>query len=311
MPLNQLKLCVCGHPRVGKSALRESLCKNYFQAHFGKDVKQTVDTDVGRHTSGINIASLQLSSNLTFTLWDFAGQVENFVTHHFFISTESTVFLVMVNLTASLLDQRAQLISWLGFVKSRNLGQLPFSSSVSQTDKVPMIRSRQRNKRTLPGRLRCGTMQWSGTTSDSSQDSSSSNSSCSGGSGGGGGTNSNNNNEESAQQAYTSVIQQIPVLIVGSHYDLVPGERAEAVLKEVQALVVEVREMFQEYLEVYPKILPLNCLKATSTEMKDLKEELTTVSTKLVEVRNYILSYSFILSFFLFSIGHLSLLRCL
>ena len=77
-----------------------------------------------RHTFGIEITSMQLSGRDIFSVWDFAGQVENFITHQFFISTQNTVFTVLVNLTDPLEEQRRQLMRWLGFIKMRNLGQV-------------------------------------------------------------------------------------------------------------------------------------------------------------------------------------------
>ena len=94
------------------------------QKLLGRDVKETEEEDTGRCTFGIEITSLQLSGRDLFSVWDFAGQIESFITHHLFISTQSTVFAVLVDLTSSIDDQRAQLLRWLGFIKMRNLGQV-------------------------------------------------------------------------------------------------------------------------------------------------------------------------------------------
>lgn len=91
---------------------------------MGKAVEETDEADVDRHTFGIEITSMQLSGRDIFSVWDFAGQVENFITHQFFISTQNTVFTVLVNLTDPLEEQRRQLMRWLGFIKMRNLGQV-------------------------------------------------------------------------------------------------------------------------------------------------------------------------------------------
>ena len=84
----------------------------------------TDDDDVLRSTFGIEITTMQLSGKDLFSVWDFAGQVESFITHQFFISTQSTVFTVLVDLTNGLDEQRDQLMCWLGFIKMRNLGQV-------------------------------------------------------------------------------------------------------------------------------------------------------------------------------------------
>lgn len=77
-----------------------------------------------RHTFGIEITSMQLNGKDLFSVWDFAGQTESFITHQFFISTQSTVFAVLINCNDSQEEQRKQLMLWLGFIKTRNLGQV-------------------------------------------------------------------------------------------------------------------------------------------------------------------------------------------
>ena len=94
------------------------------QTLLGRDVAETPEGDVDRSTFGIEITSMQLSGKDLFSVWDFAGQVESFITHQFFISTQNTVFTVLVDLTKSVEEQRAQLMFWLGFIKMRNLGQV-------------------------------------------------------------------------------------------------------------------------------------------------------------------------------------------
>lgn len=89
-----------------------------------RNVEETDEGNVERCTFGIEITSMQLSGRDLFSVWDFAGQIENFVTHQFFISTQSTVFTVLIDLMDSLKDQRKQLMRWLGFIKMKNLGQV-------------------------------------------------------------------------------------------------------------------------------------------------------------------------------------------
>lgn len=143
--LDRIKLCICGFPRVGKSAMRESLSRPYLQALLRKPIEETDESNVERLTFGIEITSMQLSGRDLFSVWDFAGQIENFVTHQFFISTQSTVFAVLVNLTHSLKEQRKQLWRWLGFIKMKNLGQITISTGLLEIEKdtVPMPHRRK------------------------------------------------------------------------------------------------------------------------------------------------------------------------
>ncbi len=84
----------------------------------------TSEDSVARCTVGIEITSMQLSGRDLFSVWDFAGQIENFITHQLFISTQSTVFTVLINLKDSVDTHKYQLMQWLGFIKMRNLGQV-------------------------------------------------------------------------------------------------------------------------------------------------------------------------------------------
>lgn len=89
-------------------------------------MEETAENDVNRCTFGIEITSMQLSGKDLFSVWDFAGQIDNFITHQFFISTQSTVFTVLINLRDSPEEQKVHLMRWLGFIKMRNLGQVIF-----------------------------------------------------------------------------------------------------------------------------------------------------------------------------------------
>lgn len=83
---------------------------------------------------------------------------------------------------------------------------------------------------------------------------------------------------------YGSYIQPVPVIIVGSHYDKLEGQRAIEAVQKTQQLVDELREQFEEYLDISPQLYPLNCLKSVSAEIRALKERLCVVRSKLVEV---------------------------
>ena len=109
------------------------------QALLGRSVEVTGEDDVIRSTFGIEITTMQLSGKDLFSVWDFAGQVESFITHQFFISTQSTVFTVLVDLTTGLEEQRAQLMCWLGFVKMRNLGQVSATLYITALTKFQWV----------------------------------------------------------------------------------------------------------------------------------------------------------------------------
>ena len=111
---------------------------------------------------------------------------------------------------------------------------------------------------------------------------------------------------DAPEEMYGSVLQPVPVIIVGSHYDLVPSTNQQPFLARTQDLVTEMKKRFalhstyytvnsmleaflsvfrfEEYLDISPKLFPLNCLKSVSAEIKLLKDHLCEVRSKLLEV---------------------------
>ena len=248
--------------------MRESLKKPYLLTLLGtKDVEETPEDDVKRHTFGIDISQLQLSGRDLFSVWDFAGQVESFITHQFFLSTESTIFTVVVDMTKPLKDQRAELLWWLGFIKTRNLGQVPFYPSRMDQEAIPMPSRRKEIYRQLqvkPWMVKGDSLLNGSSSKEEDLE--------------------DGNSSDSQNSMYGSVLQPVPVVIVGSHLDLVPVDQQPEVVGNTQRLVDEMRDRFEEYLEISPKLYPLNCLKAVSAEIKVLKDRLCEVRSKLLEV---------------------------
>ena len=246
--------------------MRESLKKPFRSLLGPKDVEETPDDDVTRHTFGIDISPMQLSGKDLFSVWDFAGQVESFITHQFFLSTESTIFTVVVDMTKPLKDQRAELLWWLGFIKTRNLGQVPFYPSRMEQEAIPMPSRRKEIYRQLqvkPWMMKGDTLLNGSNKEEDLED---------------------GNSSDSQNSMYGSVLQPVPVVIVGSHLDLVSVNQQPDVVGNTQRLVDEMRDRFEEYLEISPKLYPLNCLRAVSAEMKVLKDRLCEVRSKLLEV---------------------------
>ena len=247
--------------------MRESLKKPYLRHLLGpKDLEETPVDDVTRHTFGIDISPMQLSGKDLFSVWDFAGQVESFITHQFFLSTESTIFTVVVDMTKPLKDQRAELLWWLGFIKTRNLGQVPFYPSRMEQEAIPMPSRRKEIYRQLqvkPWMVKEGTLLNGSNKEEDLED---------------------GNSSDSQSSMYGSVLQPVPVVVVGSHLDLVPVDQQPEVVGNTQRLVDEMRDRFEEYLEISPKLYPLNCLRAVSAEMKVLKDRLCEVRSRLLEV---------------------------
>ena len=205
-------------------------------------------------------------------------------------------------------EQRSQLLLWLGFIKTRNLGQKPFVDSPTEQDSVPMATDQKPRRRLLTARL----MQKPQVVvaSDTSIPEQNGTETAGKGSGGeeeagkrkdelegseeargaeenlaeGAGDPKNQNGSQKPVEMYGSYIEPVPVVIVGSHYDKLEGQAATEAVQQAQQLVDELREQFEEYLTISPRLYPLNCLSAVSKEIKDLKERLCEVRSELVEV---------------------------
>jgi len=61
-------------------------------------------------------------------------------------------------------------------------------------------------------------------------------------------------------------------------------DQQQKVVSNTQRLVDAMQDRFEEYLEISPKLYPLNCLRAVTPEMKVLKDQLCEVRSKLIEV---------------------------
>ncbi|KAL5476240.1 hypothetical protein EMCRGX_G026162 [Ephydatia muelleri] len=243
--LDFMKLCICGHPRVGKSSLKASLSK-----------KEVAPTNEGEspNTFGIDVSQVNLSGSY-FSVWDFAGQVDSFITHQFFISTESTIFTVIVNLTTPFEEQQEELRWWLSFIKARNLGQVPFvANSTESGNYVPMCTSvpeQQPPRRPLS----------SGPPEERRE------------------------SVVSEDAMFCSVVLPVPVVVIGSHYDLLSPEVGRRALERLQDFANEMRELFRLYLMLSDRVFPLACNMPKSEEMHKLKQELLALRSRLMKLQ--------------------------
>ena len=120
---------------MGKTALREVLKRSAILSFFSPETDDH-DSDPTRTSKGIEVQQLDLPNRVSYQLWDFAGQIESFITHHFFISTDNTLIVMVVNLKTEIEETRRQMMRWLSFVKLRNTGATYYNKSRSVNDLV-------------------------------------------------------------------------------------------------------------------------------------------------------------------------------
>ena len=114
--LDRVRLCVCGPEKVGKTTLVKAL---------GGVVNQPPDS----RTIGIDIVPLTLGAAV-FSVWDFAGQTEFYVTHELLLAGHgvaaigvAAIYMVVVSLAQPATEREAMLLYWLRFIASRTASQ--------------------------------------------------------------------------------------------------------------------------------------------------------------------------------------------
>ena len=82
--------------------------------------------------------------------------------------------------------------------------------------------------------------------------------------------------------------QKIPLIIVGSHYDVLQQtktpEEITKIFGAIDAMTDGLKTLFWPYLDIYPKVIPLNCLRAKGDEMQRLKTILDDIRLHVVKV---------------------------
>jgi hypothetical protein len=116
VPVDRVKLFLCGNGEVGKSTLARALERSDWDAAW-RDLRTKNDRTHGFDAFPATIPNAGQSGQCT--IWDFAGQTEFWVPHGIFMQTASGVFLVLCNLGDRADIQLAQLRYWMRFIASR------------------------------------------------------------------------------------------------------------------------------------------------------------------------------------------------
>ena len=304
--------------------MRDSLERSTLQLLLGRETEGPQEEGEGgaggkKHTYGIEIKDLKISGgNETYHVWDFSGDLGSYTSHSHFLSTTHTIYTLVLDLSQSLPQIRSDALYWLGLIKMRNLGKrIPYqhrerldtarlSPKIQQkvvkggtlsrlrTVSVPAVtkfRSRlysssfagfsvslkpKLSRSASPSHL---SPSQPSTPSPSASphevpisfpspflSPSSPLSPCS---------------EVGEVPAWSTV----PVIIIGSHYDLLSEKLRSEVIQNLEGFFSEMASRFYPFLELLPRVLHMNCVKPTSSDIKLLKEQISLFRVVQTEVR--------------------------
>lgn len=108
-PLNEVKLLLVGHGRVGKTSLSKAL------RGVGHDEREPETPGIERHSLSLGVHR----SNITAHIWDFGGQEFLHQTHQFFFS-ERSIYLVVLSGRQGRPMQEAEY--WLRLIRTYGTG---------------------------------------------------------------------------------------------------------------------------------------------------------------------------------------------
>ena len=306
-PLDYIKLCFCGPVDGGKTTLKDLLEKSHLQLMLGRSLESNESSENGKkHTYGIDVSHIQLNSKEGFNLWDFSGDLASYITHGYFMTTERTIYSIVLDLTQPISELKTELDKWLMLIKAHNLGaKQVYCSNRRQPDIVDFPdKINQNSKSKLDNRIRSST--FSNTTKlrdrlysstlrpparlgrplsppgrrgqhmKVAKSASTLNPKP---------TVDPNPVTAPIEAEILPLMLQVPILIVGSHFNCLQDKSKKETVRLVDEMVLEASKKFQRSLNVIPQVFPLSGgERFSSSEIRYLKEQLSAIRASLIEV---------------------------
>ncbi|XP_077996865.1 uncharacterized protein LOC144450164 isoform X2 [Glandiceps talaboti] len=127
-----MKLHICGYGGVGKTTLKETLQRGWWQAKITKRNKETPPPprqDDYVLTPGIDVSSADLPGVGKMCVLDYAGQSEFYITHSMFLGARNAVFAIVFEIIRTVADRRMksqymadkqknEVFTWLRYIKA-------------------------------------------------------------------------------------------------------------------------------------------------------------------------------------------------
>lgn len=300
--MNHVKLCLCGPPDSGKTSLSDALERSNLQLLLGWEPDVTTEGEgKKKYTYSIDTKDIHISGHDTFHIWDFSGDIESFTTYHYFLTTDHTMYIIVLDLRHSLPELRSELAYWLSLIKMHNLGQTPPYEHRPKVDSLPLSIQVQPRAATegrsrtvsvpVPSTLRSRIYSASSTLKPLSKFSQSVSPPT--------GplriashstpielTNMSPHHLSSPVRAElpSSSLCPVPVLVVGSHFDLLVDSQRSEIISQFENCLHELSTKFHSSVDIIAQLFPVNCHKPNSSEIKHLKEQITAVRTTDLEV---------------------------
>ena len=119
IPLPTIKLYLTGHIRAGKTALRRHLGRLMCEPRPTLHQREEKDKE---RTAGIEIEHLEHDAFGSVVVHDLAGHCEYSTSHSVVIDcADSSVFVIVFDITGSLHEMRKQVNYWAAFIKAGRL----------------------------------------------------------------------------------------------------------------------------------------------------------------------------------------------
>eukprot|EP00117_Sycon_ciliatum_P007244 scpid22953/ scgid4778/ Death-associated protein kinase 1 len=119
VPIDRVKLNVCGMSRTGKSVLIDSLHTSLLKSLFRKKPPDEFSEHTPFRTQGINIKPVTIAGAGNFSLWEFSGSKSYYPVHEYFFGFGNAIFLVLFSLRDAHETQLEQVRFWLSLIKSK------------------------------------------------------------------------------------------------------------------------------------------------------------------------------------------------
>ena len=107
--IDQIKVYFCGQPEAGKTTLSRSLCNK--RTKFADE-----QNSLKLRTRGIDVMQVQLPNGVTCSFWDFAGQADYHVHNDIFMSSDASLFIILVDARVSQSDREKHATYWLQYI---------------------------------------------------------------------------------------------------------------------------------------------------------------------------------------------------